>query len=179
MDKPKIGARKVVYENPYLQILRVPVQFADFAKVFYVSDYGPRVGVLILREGNVLLVRQYRLLIDALSWEIPGGKVDTAETIEQAAARECLEETGLRCCRLEPLLYFHPGLDTCENPTHVFYCDDFDASPSHQPDRREVSELVWVPFPRCLEMVFEKQIVDGLTVNAILACQVKKRPRDV
>jgi 8-oxo-dGTP pyrophosphatase MutT (NUDIX family) len=174
MDKPKIGPREVVYQNPFMQILRVPVQFADFAKTFYVSDYGPRVGVMLLREGNLLLVRQYRLLIDGWSWEIPGGKVDAHETMEQAAARECLEETGLRCGRLEQVIYFHPGLDTCENPTHVFQCADFAEAPEHRPDRQEVTELVWVPFSRCLEMVFAKEIVDGLTVNAILALEVRR-----
>ena len=178
MDKPKIGAREVVYQNPFLRILEVPVQFADFAKTFYVSEYGPRVGVLLLRDDNVLLVRQYRLLIDTLAWEIPGGKVDAGESLEEAAARECLEETGLRCRKLHPLLYFHPGLDTCDNPTHVFYCDEFDAVSGQEVDREEVTDLVWVPFARCLEMVFERQIVDSLTMNAVLSYEVMKRRND-
>ncbi len=34
MDQPKIGAREVVYQNRYLQIYRVSVQFAQFAGTF-------------------------------------------------------------------------------------------------------------------------------------------------
>ena len=108
MDKPKIGAREVVYQNPFLRIVRVPVEFADFAKTFYVSEYGPRVGVLILKGEKALLVRQYRLLIDGLSWEIPGGKADADESLEEAAARECLEETGFELPQTSSARLFSP-----------------------------------------------------------------------
>jgi len=175
MDKPEISPREVVYENQYLQIYRVKAQFADYAKTFYVSDFGPRAGVLLARGDEVLFVRQYRLLINEIAWEIPGGKVDADETPRDAALRECLEETSLRCLNLQPLIYYHPGLDTCQNPTHIFYCTEFEEVPTQKIDRQEIAELVWLPFSRCLEMVFEGQIVDCLTVAAILAFQAKKR----
>lgn len=51
-----------------------------------------RVGVLIWRDGEVLLVRHEK---GARSyWLVPGGGVDAGETMAAAGAREVLEETG-------------------------------------------------------------------------------------
>lgn len=166
---PRIGPRERVYQSPYHHIDRVRVEFDGYAKDIYVSEHGVRVGVLLVRGGEVLLVRQYRLLADELSWEIPGGKVEPEETPEAAAGREALEETGLRCRGLTPLLYFHPGLDTCNNPTFIFQATEFEPAEAGGSSRREVVESVWVPLDACLRMVFARRIVDSLTVAALLA----------
>ncbi|MEN7538812.1 NUDIX domain-containing protein, partial [Aurantiacibacter flavus] len=47
---------------------------------------------VVLREGQVLLVRRANPP-DAGRWGFPGGKIETGETIEQAAIRELYEET--------------------------------------------------------------------------------------
>lgn len=166
---PLIGTREVVYKNQYQQIYRVSAQFDGFRKDFFVNDYGRRVGLLIVKGEEVLLVRQYRLLVNELAWEIPGGKVDQDETPEQAAVREGLEETCLRCKTMKPLLYFHPGLDTFDNPTFLYYTNDFEEVSDASFHPQEVSERVWVPLARCLDMIFAREIVDSLTIAGLLA----------
>jgi ADP-ribose pyrophosphatase YjhB (NUDIX family) len=52
-----------------------------------------RVGVLICRDAEVLLVRHEKG--GHSYWLVPGGGVDAGETMVEAAARELLEETGL------------------------------------------------------------------------------------
>jgi 8-oxo-dGTP pyrophosphatase MutT (NUDIX family) len=171
MNSPKISPRQVVYEDRHQQIYQVSADFGDFQKEYFVRDSGPRAGVAVVREGAILLVRQYRLLIDRLSWEIPGGKVDDGETPESAAIRECLEETGLLCRNLKPLIFYHPGLDTFHNPTHLFYTQNFVEQNRSVYNPQETVEHAWVPLTRCIEMIFNQEIVDAFSIVAILAYQ--------
>ena len=52
------------------------------------------VSILPIRDGNILLQRQYRYPVCSWQWELPGGFVDPGETPDEAARRELKEETG-------------------------------------------------------------------------------------
>jgi len=52
-------------------------------------------SVLVIRGGEVLLVRRVNPPHEG-GWTLPAGFVDAGEDPREAAARECLEETGLR-----------------------------------------------------------------------------------
>ncbi|WP_454849586.1 NUDIX domain-containing protein [Rhizobium binxianense] len=61
---------------------------------------GFGVGLVILRDGKILLYRRMRAP-EAGYWNIVGGKVDHMEPAEEAARREAEEETGLRIGAIE------------------------------------------------------------------------------
>lgn len=52
------------------------------------------VGVVVCRDGQVLLIRRGRPPRVG-QWSLPGGGQNLGETVEQTARREVLEETGL------------------------------------------------------------------------------------
>ena len=160
----RIEPQEVVYTDRNQSIQRVVARFAGFTKEYFVSDHGQHAALVASRDGNVLLTRQYRLIINGISHEIPGGRVDPGETAETAAARECLEETGIRCSNLRLLLRYHPSLDIWKNPTHVFYSENCDELSS-----ADTAKRVWVPLEQCVEMVFSQKIVDSLSITALLA----------
>jgi len=52
------------------------------------------VGAVVLDGSRVLLIKRGHAPLKG-QWSLPGGGVETGETLEQAIAREVLEETGL------------------------------------------------------------------------------------
>jgi 8-oxo-dGTP diphosphatase len=62
------------------------------------------------KPGSIVLVSRKN---EPLGWALPGGFVDYGETVEAAAAREALEETGLE---LTHLRQFHTYSDPSRDP---------------------------------------------------------------
>jgi ADP-ribose pyrophosphatase len=52
------------------------------------------VGAIIVRDDRVVLVKRGRAPLLG-EWSIPGGLLETGETLREGAEREALEETGL------------------------------------------------------------------------------------
>lgn len=72
----------------------------------YFADPKVAAAVLVEKNGQVLLVRRTNEPKRGL-WSVPAGFVDAGEDPARAAARECLEETGLtvRVTRLLDVIY--------------------------------------------------------------------------
>ena len=66
------------------------------------SAAGVGCGAAILREGRLLLVKR-RKAPEAGCWNLPGGKVEFLERVEDAVLREAAEEIGV-AIELGPLL---------------------------------------------------------------------------
>ena len=73
------------------------------------NDYPstPRVaiGAVVFNNNRVLLVRRGQPPSEDL-WAIPGGSVEIGETLQEAAEREILEETGITIRAGKPVYTF-------------------------------------------------------------------------
>ncbi len=165
----KFGPKVVEYSSPHHHVYKRVVDLGCFEKTYYVTDFGERAGIIVAGPQGILLTRQYRHLIDRLSWEVPGGKCEAGEEPAAAAIRECQEEAGLLCSNLRPLLQYQPGLDTLHNPTHVFHTDCFSEIPEHTADVKEVASTSFLPLERCLAMIGSGEIIDSLSIIALLS----------
>ena len=163
-----IELKEQVYQDRNQNIQRIVAHFDGFDKEYFVSDHGKRAALLAVCNDKVLLVRQYRLIINDLSYEIPGGGIDDNETPEDAAIRECFEETGVKCPKPKPLLSYHPSLDIWKNYTKIFLSEEFGDLPDDDSNR-----CVWIPLERCIEMIFSGKIVDSLSIIALLTYHLK------
>lgn len=88
-------------------------------------------------DGAVVLIERRN---PPYGWALPGGFVDPGETVEQAAAREALEETGLEV-RLEVLLgcYSDPGRDPRGPVVSLVFAGTAAGTPTARDDARRVA----------------------------------------
>lgn len=71
----------------------------------YPSHPKVAVGAIVRREDSVLLVRRAKPPNESL-WAIPGGSVELGESLQAAAEREILEETGITIRAGRPVYIF-------------------------------------------------------------------------
>ena len=108
----------------------------------------PRVGVgcgaAIVSDGRILLVKRRRAP-EAGRWNLPGGKVDFLERIEDAIRREVREETGVSI-RLVRMLHVTEMLGQdgqhWVSPVWLAEVDEGQAR-NREPDKAEAVE--WFP----------------------------------
>jgi len=74
-------------------------------KVAYPTYPSVAVGAVVFRNNCVLLVRRGKAPSKDL-WAIPGGSVEIGETLQKAAEREVLEETGIKIRAGRPIYTF-------------------------------------------------------------------------
>ena len=77
----------------------------DLPKSAYPDHPRLAVGAVVFKDDCVLLVRRGRPPARG-QWAIPGGNVKLGETLQQAAQREILEETGIVIAAGEPVYTF-------------------------------------------------------------------------
>jgi len=127
----------------------------------------PRSVVLIPvpEPGHVILVRQYRYVVNQTLWELPAGSVDPGETPEQAARRECHEEIGQVPATIVRLAALLPTPGYCDEEMVFFRLSGLDEpTEAAQVDEDEDIEPRVFELRDAREMVRRGEIVDMKTV---------------
>lgn len=91
--------KKIVWQGSYLRVVLltykdhtgVPRQWEAVERV---NTNGVVIVVPVTSDGDFLLIRQYRPVMDRYVIEFPAGLNDRGESISDAAGRELVEETG-------------------------------------------------------------------------------------
>jgi ADP-ribose pyrophosphatase len=123
--------------------------------------------VPLLPGGKVVLLRQFRPIVDAWLWEIPAGTIEPGEAPEACARRELAEEAGYAAGRLEPLgeALADPGLT--DERLYLFVARDLAPVP-RRPDPDESIEVAAVSLAEAHRMIARGEILDAGTLIGLL-----------
>lgn len=140
-----------------------------------VCEHLGGVGVLpIDKDGNIILVRQYRYPYDEIMLEIPAGKLDHGDDEDAAdcGLRELKEETGCTAGRVVPLGCIYPSPGFLTEVVHLFAVLDL-TDGEMQPDEDEFVEVVRLPVAEVEAMVDRNEIRDAKTLVALYRARLK------
>ena len=158
-------------ETPYFTLRSDKLRLPDgnVKDPYYVLERPDAALVFPLtREGEVVLVRQYRPAIGRIELGLPAGLVEEGEEPEKAARRELLEETGYARGEWELLSVVASSPSLKDNWAHLYLARGVSRDASPQPDEYERVEVVLVPVGELLSKIADGEIVSSSGVAAIL-----------
>ena len=121
----------------------------------------PAADVIIEVEDRIVLVRRKN---PPEGWAIPGGFVDVGETVENAAVREALEETGLSVRLVELLgIYSEPSRDPRFHTISVVYVGNAQGKPEGSDDAAEARLFSESDLPSPIAFDHSKVLADYFT----------------
>ncbi|REJ78831.1 MAG: NUDIX hydrolase [Acidobacteria bacterium] len=88
---------------------------------FYVIEAPDWINVIpVTKDGDIILIKQFRHGTEEFTLEIPGGMVDEGESAQETASRELTEETGFVAGKMVYLGSSRPNPAIQSNTLHHF-----------------------------------------------------------
>lgn len=164
----------VLIDSPVMQLVRQNCRSSEDERRFdfYILRSVDWCNVIpVTAEGNIVLIRQYRIGIGRHTLEIPGGGVEASDEgdIQSAALREMTEETGYvpapgATCR--SLGWTHPNPAIQDNRCHSFVVGPVVREREQNLDPGEMIEVVEVPLSEIPARIRSGEIRHALILNA-------------
>ena len=138
-----------------------------------VVDHAGGASVLYVREGKVLLVRQFRYPYMEETLEIPAGKLNPGEDPAQTAARELAEETGWQPASVKHMFTIYPTPGYSAEKIYIYRAHGVREGQVH-PDEDEFVTAAFYPIDEVLSMIEKGEIKDAKTIIAVMSLCLQK-----
>jgi ADP-ribose pyrophosphatase len=167
--KAKILESRMLYEGRVFSVRRDRVIEPGGLRVDrdVVVHSGSVVLLPVFRNGEILLVRQYRHSVGRFLWELVAGRIEAGESPRAAARRELVEETGYTARRFRKLMDVFPTPGFLSEHMVVFACTDLTAGVA-QPEADERVEARRFTLRELERMMRTGRLRDTKTIASVL-----------
>jgi len=166
-----VHGERELYSSPWVSLTLVDVEIPEGERFEHHVVRLPEPAAACVvddPERGILLLWRHRFITDTWGFEVPAGRIDPGEEPAEAAARECLEESGWRPLgELEPLGVWHPTNGLCDQAFHALRART--AEHVGEPvDRHEAERVEWLPWERVREEIAAGRVLDGFSLTSLL-----------
>lgn len=132
-----------------------------------IIEHAGAVAIIALdKEGQIIMVRQYRKPVEQVLLEIPAGTMEEGEEPLLCAQRELREETGYSAGSWQKILSYYSAPGFTDELLHLYLATDLSDGET-QPDEDEFVETAVLPLEQAYQLIFDGQIVDGKSIIGI------------
>lgn len=121
------------------------------------------VAMVPVIDGNVILIKQFRISIERELIELPAGRLEPDEEPLRCAARELEEEIGYRANKLIPLVSYFASVGSSNERMHIFLALDLEKTQKHLEDDERIAEVV-IPLDMVREKLAYHEFEDSKTI---------------
>jgi ADP-ribose pyrophosphatase len=175
--KPEIGlSEEIVYDGKLIKVVKEMVRLPDGRERprEIVKHPGAVALVPVDKEGNLLLVRQYRRAAGKVLLEIPAGTREPGEDAEKCAQRELREEIGYNAGKIEHMGGFYSAPGFCTEYLECYLLTDLTEGRDDADDDEDI-EVVSLSAEEALEAIRSGEICDAKSIAGILMWMSLKR----
>lgn len=161
--KEKTISTDIVFKGMVFDIAQEEVLLPnnETAKRQIIKTNGAVSIIPITKEGEIILIKQYRQAVKSETLEFPGGKLEKGEDIKQAALRELREETGYIAKNIKPFGETYPASGYSDEVIYYFICDDLEVKEKQDLDEDEFINIVKVSKKELKNMILNGEIKDS------------------
>jgi ADP-ribose pyrophosphatase len=166
----KFISREKIFDGVVLKVVRDEVELPNGKRATreLCLHLGAVAIIPLLDDGRVLMERQYRYAHGRVFFEIPAGKLDSAEEDPlDAAVRELREETGATAERMTYLGRIDTTPALINEKIHLYLAEGLKFG-ERDLDEDEFLEVEAVPLETLVDMVMSGEIKDSKTQIAVL-----------
>jgi len=152
----EILSKKIVWQGKFMSA--VEITYRDARGIVRTWEALERVGVsgivvmvAVTPAGNVLLEKQFRPPVGRDVLELPAGLVEDGESMEVAAKRELIEETGWSAGKLRFLAEGPISTGASTEALRAYLCTDLEHVGKNGGDDNEIIEVIEVPIRQAQE----------------------------
>ena len=163
----KILSSEYLFKRPWLTARRDKVQLPDgrINPEYYVLEYPTWINVTaITKDGQMVLVRQYRHGLQRTNFEIVAGCMEEGEQPIDAAKRELMEETGFGGGEWQEIMVISQNPSTSTNLTHCFLATSVERMGTQHLDATEDIEVYLFSQDEVRQMLERGDFVQALMV---------------
>ncbi|EKD58756.1 MAG: hypothetical protein ACD_56C00057G0002 [uncultured bacterium] len=132
---------------------------------YYVFDNKSAVFIVPVKDGKIILEKQYRYPTKKWTIEVPGGGVRTGDTELATAKEELLEEVGY-IGKLKKIGKFNPYSSISREVCFVFLATELQFIGT-QHENSELIKTLEIEIEKVYEMLDNNEILDGMTIAAL------------